>query len=152
MNSHIGTIKISFVKQEDYPQWLNHWKDYQTFYKVKLSDDITSVTWSRFFDEHEKIYCAVARDGDRILGFVHFLYHHSTWAINNYCYLEDLFVLQNIRGRQIGKKLIEFVNQHAENTNAARLYWHTQQSNVTAQRLYNWVAENPGVIEYRISL
>lgn len=33
-----------------------------------------------------------------------------------------------------------------------RLYWHTQEINHTAQKLYDWIAEKPGVIEYRMSL
>ncbi|MGA6580508.1 GNAT family N-acetyltransferase, partial [Providencia sp. NPDC089923] len=32
------------------------------------------------------------------------------------------------------------------------LYWHTQETNLPGQKLYNWVAEKPGVIEYRMAL
>lgn len=31
---------------------------------------------------------------------------------------------------------------------AARVYWHTQESNATAQRLYNWVAKKTEFIQY----
>jgi len=87
-----------------------------------------------------------------ILGFVHYVFHDSTWAINNYCYLEDLFVDPASRGKQVGKHLIEYVKRQAQDRRCARLYWHTQETNLTAQRLYNWVAEKPGVIEYRMSV
>lgn len=90
--------------------------------------------------------------GSKILGFVHYVFHGSTWAINDFCYLEDLFVAPASRGKHIGKQLIEYVKQQAEERQCARLYWHTQESNLTAQKLYNWIAEKPGVIEYRLPI
>lgn len=143
-------IIVTPVKQEDYAQWLPYWKGYQEFYKVQLADDVTATTWQRFFDEDVPVYCAVAREGETVLGFAHYLFHDSTWGINNYCYLEDLFVNPATRGKHIGKKLIEYVKEKAADKNCDRLYWHTQETNKTAQRLYDWVAEKPGVIEYRI--
>lgn len=143
-------IIVTPVKQEDYEQWLPYWKGYQEFYKVQLADDVTATTWQRFFDEDVPVYCAVAREGETILGFAHYLFHDSTWGINNYCYLEDLFVNPATRGKHIGKKLIEYVKEKAIEKNSDRLYWHTQETNKTAQRLYDWVADKPGIIEYRI--
>lgn len=146
------TVSIQFVEQAHYAQWLPHWLSYQAFYKVELSEEITLKTWVRFFDEKEPVYCAVAMEGEKVLGFVHYLFHRSTWAESDFCYLEDLFVSPDIRGRHVGKQLIEFVNQQAKQRDCARLYWHTQETNLRGQRLYNWVAEKPGVIEYRMAL
>lgn len=145
-------IIVTPVKREDYDQWLPYWKSYQEFYKVQLDDDVTATAWKRFFDEDTPVYCAVAREGETILGFAHYLFHNSTWGINNHCYLEDLFVNPATRGKHIGKKLIEYVKEKAQENNSDRLYWHTQETNKTAQRLYDWVAQKPGVIEYRIEL
>ncbi|MBL8506380.1 MAG: GNAT family N-acetyltransferase, partial [Methylobacillus glycogenes] len=86
------------------------------------------------------------------LGFAHYIIHRSTWAVNNFCYLEDLFVAPEVRGKNIGKQLIEYVQQQAKDIQCARLYWHTQESNHVAQKLYDWVAEKPGIIEYRMRL
>lgn len=140
------------VQKDDYSQWLPHWLSYQQFYQVELSEETTLKTWQRFFEADSGLYCAVAKEGDTLLGFVHYVFHGSTWAVNQFCYLEDLFVAANSRGKQTGKQLIEYVQQQARERQCARLYWHTQEKNVTAQRLYNWVAEKPGVIEYRMPL
>ena len=98
------------------------------------------------------IQCIVQTDGSRLHGIVNFLYHRSTWAAQDVCYLEDLYVSPDVRGQQIGKQLIEYVRRQAEERRCARLYWHTQESNHRAQRLYDWVADKPVVIEYRIEL
>ncbi|WP_100636001.1 GNAT family N-acetyltransferase [Marinomonas sp. ef1] len=150
--SQSPNIIITSVKPEDYTQWLPYWLSYQEFYKAQLADEVTAATWKRFFDENVPVYCAVAREGEKILGFAHYLFHDSTWGINNFCYLEDLFVDPATRGKHIGKKLIQYVKEKAQAKNSDRFYWHTQESNKVAQRLYNWVAEEPGVIEYRMTL
>ncbi|AFH95915.1 TPA: N-acetyltransferase family protein [Providencia stuartii] len=152
MNNNMLPVTVEFVSPEHYPQWLVYWLQYQEFYKVDLSEEITLKTWERFFDENEPMYCAVALEGEKVVGFVNYLYHRSTWAENNFCYLEDLFVSPDVRGRQVGKHLIEFVHEQAKKQACGRLYWHTQETNLRGQRLYDWVAEKPGVIEYRMPL
>ena len=94
----------------------------------------------------------MARSSEEIVGFVTYLYHPSTWAINDFCYLEDLYVTPEARGLHVGKKLIEFVQAQARKQECARLYWHTQETNLPGQKLYDWIAEKPGVIEYRMPL
>ena len=152
MKDEILKIVVAPVEEMDYSRWLPYWLSYQAFYEVQLSEDITNETWKRFLNPDEEIYCAVAKKGQEILGFVHYVFHGSTWSVNEFCYLEDLFVAENTRGKNIGKHLIEYVKQKASEKQCARLYWHTQQKNVTAQRLYDRVAEKPGVIEYRLPL
>ncbi|KPD02237.1 GNAT family N-acetyltransferase [Moellerella wisconsensis] len=146
------TITIELIQPDEYQQWLPLWQSYQQFYQVTLSELTTKITWQRFFDTNEPVYCAVAKIGNELIGFTHFVFHRSTWAEKNFCYLEDLFVVPNIRGKQVGKQLIDYVKRQALDQQCARLYWHTQETNSTAQKLYDWVAEKPGVIEYRMAL
>ena len=149
MNSEIQVVP---TVPQDYSQWIEYWLAYQNFYKVTLPSVVTQNTWQRFFDEAEPIYCAVAKDDHQILGFVHYVIHPSTWSEQDYCYLEDLYVSPEARGQQIGKRLIEYVQQQAIHQHCSRLYWHTQESNHTAQKLYDWIAKKPGFIEYRMPL
>lgn len=145
-------LQVIPVQQQDYQHWLPYWLAYQEFYNVNLSSAVTQTTWQRFFDEAEPIYCAVAKQGGKVLGFVHYVIHRSTWATQDYCYLEDLYVSPATRGQHIGKSLIEYVQKQAIAQQCGRLYWHTQEINHTAQKLYDWIAEKPGIIEYRMSL
>ncbi|NES09123.1 GNAT family N-acetyltransferase, partial [Pseudomonas laurentiana] len=101
---------------------------------------------------NEPVYSAVAVQGDELVGFVNAVLHRSTWSVDNFCYLEDLYVAPTIRGGGTGKLLIEWVQHFARQQQCARLYWHTHNTNKRAQKLYNWVAENSGFIEYRMAL
>lgn len=145
-------LQVVPVNQEDYSQWYTYWLGYQNFYKVILTEEITQTTWQRFFDDSEPVFCAVAKKGEQVLGFVHYVFHRSTWAPHYYCYLEDLYVSPDCRGQHIGKSLIEYVQQQAKTQHATRLYWHTQENNLTAQKLYNWVAEKSEMIQYRMPI
>lgn len=145
-------VIVSPVVESDFVQWLPYWLSYQAFYQVQLSEQVSAHTWSQFLKADAPVHCAVARQGDRLLGFVHYVFHASTWADTDYCYLEDLFVSDQARGQHVGKQLIEYVQQQAQAQNCARLYWHTQETNHRAQRLYDWIAEKPGIIEYRMAL
>lgn len=152
MNGKNVEISIVLVQASDYSEWLSRWVNYQQFYGVTLSEETTASTWARFFDTDQPLYCAVAKQGQSLIGFVHYVFHPSTWSVDDFCYLEDLFVDKRSRGKNIGKQLIEYVKQQADERQCGRLYWHTQEKNITAQRLYDWVAEKPGVIEYRLPL
>lgn len=148
--TNMNTVTVECAEQKDYASWLPLWINYQTFYRTKISDKVTKLTWERFLTPSEPVYCAVAKYDGKIVGLVHYLFHRSTWAESNYCYLEDLFVSEEVRGQHIGKQLIEYVQQQAKKHHASRLYWHTHETNLRGQRLYDWVAQKSGMIEYQM--
>ena len=150
MNNVIVTIDA--VQESDYESWLPNWKKYQEFYNVDISESVTKRTWQRFFSPIEPIFCVVARYNGEVVGFAHYLFHRSTWAESDYCYLEDLYVCETIRGQQVGKQLIEYVQREARKRHASHLYWHTHESNFRGQRLYDWVATNRGMIDDRLQV
>jgi ribosomal protein S18 acetylase RimI-like enzyme len=57
-----------------------------------------------------------------------------------------------LRGQGIGRKLIEAVCAHASKDGAARVYWLTHETNATARKLYDQVADLSGFIVYRKNL
>jgi GNAT superfamily N-acetyltransferase len=146
-------VIIRFALRSDYAQWLPLWQGYNQFYgrsgETVLPDDVIQCTWARFFDDTEPVYCLVAEDCDRLLGLAQYLFHRSTIAIEPICYLQDLFTAPQARGVGIGCKLIEAVYQQALLARASRVYWQTHQTNETAQKLYDRLADKSGFIVYR---
>jgi len=63
----------------------------------------------------------------------------------------DLFVEPALRGKGLGRRLIEAVTDVARKDGRSCVQWLTQHENHTAQRLYNKVAES-AFKEYRIKL
>jgi GNAT superfamily N-acetyltransferase len=144
---------IRTVASQDFASWRVLWDGYNEFYgrsgTTALPEEITRVTWARFFDADEPVHALVAEQDGRLIGLAHYLYHRSTTAIAPVCYLQDLFTAAAARGQGVGKALIEAVAAQAKAAGAARYYWQTHETNLTAQRLYDQVAERSGFIVYR---
>ena len=134
---------------DDYRRWLPLWQAYQQFYNTQIPDETTEVVWQRLLDSREPMWGALAMQGDRALGFVHWIYHRSCWTVGDYCYLQDLLVASEARGQGLGRSLIARVEQEARATGCSRVYWLTQESNAQARILYDRVAANSGFIQYR---
>ena len=148
-----GELSVRFVVREDYEQWLPLWDGYNAFYgrsgATALSPEITRMTWARFFDAYEPVHGLVAESDGHLLGLTHYLFHRSTTAIEPVCYLQDLFTSNAERGRGIGRALITRVYEQAQRAGSSRVYWQTHQTNLTAMRLYDKVAEHSGFVVYR---
>lgn len=134
---------------DDFGQWLPLWEGYNTFYARTVPMEVTRMTWSRFFDAYEPMHAVVAERDGRLLGLVHYLFHRNTAMLAPACYLQDLFTAPEARGQGAGRALIEAVYGRAQAAGSPRVYWMTQESNATARRLYDRVAECSGFIQYR---
>jgi GNAT superfamily N-acetyltransferase len=141
------------AEQRDFAEWKVLWDGYNAFYgregETALPDETTRRTWSRFFDGYEPMHALVAEQSGRLLGLVHCIFHRSTTSDGAVCYLQDLFTLQSARGKGVGRALIEEVYALAEKAGCSRVYWHTHQTNATAMKLYDKVAEHSGFVVYR---
>ena len=141
-------ITIRPVVEEDRPFWLALWLGYQAFYRETIPEAATEATWRRLLDPVEPVEGALALAGAEPVGFVHYLFHRSTWTVQDNCYLQDLFVSPATRGQGAGRRLIEHVFDAARRRGVPRVYWLTHETNGTARRLYDTLAENAGFVEY----
>jgi GNAT superfamily N-acetyltransferase len=133
----------------DFLQWSPLWEGYNSFYERIVPAEVTSMTWSRFFDAYEPIHAIVAEKDGELLGLVHYLFHRNTAMIGPTCYLQDLFTNAAARGKGVGRALIEAVYKRAKAAGSPRVYWMTHETNLTAMKLYDKVAERSGFVQYR---
>jgi len=148
-----ATVVIRPVAASDFDAWKPLWDGYNAFYgrhgETALPIAITQNTWSRFLDTNEPVHALVAEHDGQLLGLAHYLFHRSTISISNNCYLQDLFTVEAARGMGVGRALIEAVYAKALDAGAARVYWQTHETNATAMKLYDKVAEKSGFVVYR---
>ncbi|MBV8144590.1 MAG: GNAT family N-acetyltransferase [Gammaproteobacteria bacterium] len=149
-------MKIRDLALADYAQWLPLWNGYNAFYgrsgPTALPEEVTQMTWKRFFDASEPMYALVAELEGTLIGLTHYLFHRSTTLLGPICYLQDLYTTAERRRTGVGRGLIEAVYRRAHEGGSARVYWQTHETNLTAQRLYEQVAERSGFIVYRKNL
>jgi GNAT superfamily N-acetyltransferase len=147
---------IRSVEPGDFDQWLPLWDGYNAFYgragTTALVPEITQITWTRFFDSCEPVHALVAESEGKLLGITHYIFHRTTISIGPICYLQDLFTVESARGKGIARALINEVYAQAKLAGAFRVYWQTHETNDTAMRLYDRVAEKSGFIVYRMPI
>jgi len=142
-------VEIKAVDDNDFDNWLPLWEGYQRYYEVDIPETVTLKTWARFLDPAEPMHASVAVLGGQALGLAHSIYHRSTWATDDSCYLQDLFVVDEARGSGIGRALIEHVYADAKRRGAPRVHWLTHETNHNAMQLYDRIADRSPFIQYR---
>jgi GNAT superfamily N-acetyltransferase len=141
-------LTVRYVGPQERGAWEPLWRGYLEFYEATLSDDVIATTWKRLHDPAEPIFVLGAYRDGILVGLAHYLFHRSGWSIGDNCYLQDLFVAPSARNSGAGRALIAAVERAARAAGAARLYWMTQEGNITARALYDRVARRSGFIEY----
>ena len=138
---HIGPLVAS-----DHDRWHVLARGYKTFYNTPLADAAYDTAWARILANETLFGLGATVNGD-LVGITHFLFHTSTWT-PTVCYLQDLFVDPEVRGKGVARALIESVATAARTHGATRLYWLTHDHNATARTLYDKVAQYNNFIRY----
>lgn len=132
--------------------WLGLWAQYLAFYEVTLTPEVTAATWARLMDPSSPVKMRLAVVDGVPVGFAIHLHHPSTWVLGEDCYLEDLFLTPAARGQGIGRALIDDLIALARAKGWHRLYWHTDEDNTTARKLYDTYVQTDGHVRYRMTL
>ena len=143
-------ISIGRLETSDRAVWEELFRGYIAFYQRTEPPEMYERAW-REFQRDTTLHALGARLDGRLIGITHFFIHPST-SSKDVCYLQDLFTAPDARGHGAGRALIAAVADWARERGCARLYWSTQESNATARRLYDQVAQNRGFIRYDITL
>ena len=88
------------------------------------------------FGANPKYRCVIAEWDGRPAGFAFFHYNYSTWRGRPGLYLEDLFVLPEMRGKGIGKALLQHLAQVALQENCYGIRWMVLEWNEPAIKFY----------------
>ena len=145
----MSNLQIRPITAADHAAWLPLWQGYQRFYNADIASEVSALTWQRFLDSAEPMFAALAWQDGVAVGLVHWIFHRSCWTVSDYCYLQDLYVAETVRGGGVGRALIEQVYAAARAYGANRVHWLTQEDNAQARQLYDRIASRSGFIQYR---
>ena len=142
-------MELRVPTADDEKEWRRLWTAYLDFYETKVPEETYRLTWKRLHTEAEfEPKCLLAVVKTKPVGLVHYLYHRTCWSAVNNCYLQDLYVDNEMRGTGLGRVLIEAVKREAGKLGVTNVYWMTHETNATARQLYDRVARRTGFIEY----
>ncbi len=126
-------MDIHPLSRNDYDAWLPLWQENCLH---QIADNITTETWRRLHNTKDTVYGLGAFEGDKLIGFLHYVLHPITGFIEPACYMQDLFIAENNRGQGIAKRLVWELESIGKNQNWARIYWFADKDNETVQKLY----------------
>ncbi|MEV4253025.1 GNAT family N-acetyltransferase [Spirillospora sp. NPDC049652] len=147
-------IEIGPLRPDERDAWEVLARGYKAFYRTEVDDAGYELAWKRLTlanGDGGDVAALGARLDGRLVGITHYLFHVTVWD-DGACYLQDLFVDENVRGKGVARGLIEAVADAARERGASRLYWTTQEHNRTARLLYDKVARFNGFLRYDYAL
>jgi GNAT superfamily N-acetyltransferase len=147
-----ASVVVRDPKLEDEAAWRRLWAGYVAFYKAEVAEEVTAATWRRLFMPGSAMVGRLLEYDGAVSGFSVSILHPRSWALAPICYLEDLFVDPELRGRGLGRALIEDLLALGRARGWSGLYWHTQEDNATARRLYDRFAKADDFVRYRIPI
>ena len=142
------SITVRQIKEGDKSPWLELFHSYLKFYDAYPNEMDTDLLWDRLTSLDPQIHGLVAESNGVVVGIAHFHYQLSTWSDTFYCYLEDLYVAEGERGNGIATALIGKVEELAIKQGCSELYWITKESNATARKLYDNIANLSDFVRY----
>jgi GNAT superfamily N-acetyltransferase len=144
----IMPITVRPLVAEDFPAWSVLWAGYLRFYRQRLLDEITTLTFARLCDPEQFPHGLAAESDGAMIGFAHYLLHRTSWSAAKSCYLEDLFVDASARGQGAGRALVRAVYDAADGCGASTVYWMTQEFNADGRALYDTLGHRTSFIKY----
>lgn len=145
----MGDLIIRPINGTDRAQWTRLWSDYLSFYETAVPEAVYDSTFARILGNDTRDFNGLLAvlDG-KAVGLVHYLFHRHCWKIEDVCYLQDLYADPDVRGRGIGRALIEAVYGAADEGGAPAVYWLTQEFNAPARQLYDRIGSLTPFIKY----
>ena len=140
---------IRALTSKDYSQWHMLWSNYLAFYETELDEAIFKGTFQKLISKNNPSQNALVSEDDSALnGLVHFIAHPHNWKSEHVVYLQDLYTDVGMRGKGIGRALIEAVYKIADENDTPTVYWRTQDHNQVARHLYDRIGTLTPFIKY----
>jgi len=129
-------IKIRRAGKEDCPRLLELVQELADYEKAP---DEVSVSLEHFtnsgFGKNPVWWAFVAEEDGIILGFALYYIRYSTWK-GQAMYLEDIIVTEQVRGKGIGKLLMDRLIEEAREKGFKRIAWQVLEWNEPAINFY----------------
>lgn len=134
-------ITIERVVVTDLPLLLPLVRAYCDFYEVAPRDDRLVALSRALIDDPSEGIQLLARDAEgRPVGFATVYWTWQTLDATRIGVMNDLYVVPELRGGGVGRRLIEHCRGLCRKRGATKLVWETAPDNATAQRLYDSTA------------
>ena len=135
----MAEVDVRPIRGEELDEVLPLIAGYQTFYGAEPDVERNRRFFSKFLHPSEEGLLLGAWVDGSLVGFATLYWFFSSTKAAESVLMNDLFVRGGLRGKGIGRALIQSALDETRRRGAAHLEWFTAPDNTTAQRLYDSV-------------
>lgn len=142
--SDSDSLTLTMANEQDLPQILAFIRALAEY--ERLADAVVATEEAlraTLFGERRYAECVIARWGGEPAGFALFFHNFSTFLAKPGLYLEDLFVRPELRGKGVGKALLQFLAKLATDRQCGRFEWAVLDWNESAIGFYKSIGAEP---------
>ena len=135
------------------PDLSNLWADYQTFYQVKNINTQRNQNFIKHILAHPEeglIHVYLLKNKPVAFSTLYFTY--SSTVSTKVGVLNDLYVDPDHRRKGIAQALVDNAREVVKNLDISIMRWMTQETNTTAQKLYEQYAKPSKWLSYSLKV
>ena len=136
-------FKIRFADRKDVPLILNFIKDLAEYEHMSEEVVATNELLEKFLFDQQKAEVIIGEYQQAPVAFALFFHNFSTFLGQPGIYLEDLFVLPEMRGKGFGTMMITFLAALAVERECGRLEWSCLDWNEPSIKFYKSMGAIP---------
>jgi ribosomal protein S18 acetylase RimI-like enzyme len=102
--------------------------------------------------KEKRLECHILYENNKPAGYITMYETYSTFLGKVTVYLDDLFVIDECRGKGYGTILMDYLKKLSKERDYGRIDWHTPENNTKAQQFYEKLnAKNCHYVWYRFT-
>jgi GNAT superfamily N-acetyltransferase len=146
----MSDVVVRDLEPGDREAWRRLFAGYREFYECDPADHerVLDLVWGWLHDEGHELGGLVATLDGQVVGFAHHRSYSRPCEGETGLFLDDLFTEASVRGRGVGRALIQRLTEIARARGAAKVRWVTAHDNDVAQRLYDDMATRTDWLTY----
>ena len=141
-------VVVRPIEPADHDAWEQLFHAYRTFYEYDRGQDVVDRVWEWIHDDSVEVNALVAELDGQVVGFAHHREFARPSSGKRGLFLDDLFTDPDVRGKGVGRALINRLGEIAQERGINKVRWITAADNATAQRLYDDMAERTTWVTY----
>ena len=143
------SVAVRPLAAHDHADWRRLWTGYLLFYETSVPEEVYASAWGRLMGDDPRDGRGLLAEVDgRAVGLAHRYRQRHGWKTRDVCYLQDLYADPEVRGRGVGRALLEAVYAAADAEGTPDVYWTTAHDNDAARRLYDRIGRLTPFVKY----
>lgn len=129
-------IRFTPLSTAGISQIVKFMEDFYAIDNYAFDADVTRENFAKFLKNPSLGNIFLIRDKEDIIGYIIIVYFFSFEFQGKVALLDELYLTTSARGKGVGKKAMEFVNEFVENTGCKLILLEVEPHNTRAQKLY----------------